>query len=90
MPTYEYKCTECGEEFEEFQWMSEPLLTECPKCHKETLYRKISGGGGLLFKGDGFYETDYRSKSYKKGQAGDTASSPVVPDVKPSTKKESK
>jgi putative FmdB family regulatory protein len=77
MPTYSYICDACGHEFDEFQWMSEEALIQCPKCKKETLKRKITGGGGFIFKGNGFYETDYRSKSYKSGAASDTA--PVVP-----------
>jgi putative FmdB family regulatory protein len=65
MPTYEYLCTSCQYEFEAFQKMSEEPLTECPRC-KGPVRRKISGGSGLLFKGKGFYITDYRSENYKK------------------------
>lgn len=65
MPTYEYVCTSCQYEFEAFQKMSEEPLTECPRC-KGPVRRKISGGSGLLFKGQGFYITDYRSENYKK------------------------
>ncbi len=67
MPTYEYKCDKCGEVFEVFQSMNDQPLTECK--NKECggrIQRLISGGGGLLFKGSGFYITDYRSDSYKK------------------------
>jgi putative FmdB family regulatory protein len=60
MPTYEYVCSSCGYEFDEFQQMTAEHLTVCPKCHQETLVRKIGRGAGLIFKGSGFYATDYR------------------------------
>lgn len=65
MPTYHYKCTKCSHEFEEFQNISDPPLEDCPKCGG-SIKRVISGGAGLLFRGDGFYITDYRSEGYKK------------------------
>ena len=61
MPTYEYVCDSCGYEFEEFQSMTAEPLKECPKCGKE-IRRKIGGGAGLVFKGSGFYITDYKNK----------------------------
>jgi len=61
MPTYEYACTRCGFEFEEFQSMAAEPLSICPKC-KGRVQRKISGGTGLIFKGSGFYITDYKNK----------------------------
>ena len=62
MPTYEYYCTSCNFEFEEFQSIaSEPIQT-CPKCKTNNVKRKISGGTGLIFKGSGFYITDYKNK----------------------------
>ncbi len=61
MPTYEYLCKNCGHEFEEFQSMSAEPLKVCPKCNKEII-RKIGTGGGLVFKGSGFYITDYKNK----------------------------
>ncbi|KAA3609856.1 MAG: zinc ribbon domain-containing protein [Calditrichaeota bacterium] len=61
MPTYDYVCTSCTHEFEEFQKMSDPLLVECPECDGK-LQRKIGGGAGLHFKGSGFYITDYKNK----------------------------
>ena len=64
MPTYEYRCP-AGHEFEKFQRMSDPPVAECPECGAEA-ERMLSAGAGLLFKGDGFYITDYRSDSYKK------------------------
>jgi putative FmdB family regulatory protein len=63
MPTYQYQCTNCSYEFEEFQKITDPPLEECPKCHGH-VKRIISGGAGLLFKGSGFYITDYRSPKY--------------------------
>ncbi len=69
MPTYEYRCPN-GHEFEKFQRMSDPPLTECPECG-EAAERVLSGGAGFLFKGEGFYITDYRSESYKKEAAKD-------------------
>lgn len=66
MPTYEYACTACGYEFEQFQLISAKPLTKCPQCGQRTLQRLIGSGGGIIFKGSGFYQTDYRSESYKK------------------------
>ena len=66
MPTYEYQCDACDHKFEEFQSISADPLTKCPECKKKKLRRLFSTGGGLLFKGSGFYITDYRSDSYKK------------------------
>jgi putative FmdB family regulatory protein len=65
MPTYEYRCPACGTEFEKFQKMSEEPVAECPSCGKNA-ERRLSGGAGLLFKGSGFYITDYRGEGYKK------------------------
>ena len=66
MPTYEYECDACGHNFDEFQYFSEDLLTKCPACKKKKLRRLFGTGAAVLFKGSGFYETDYRSDSYKK------------------------
>jgi putative FmdB family regulatory protein len=63
MPFYEYKCSNCGFELEELQKMSDEPLTTCPNCKKETLQKLIGTGGGLIFKGSGFYLTDYKKKS---------------------------
>jgi putative FmdB family regulatory protein len=68
MPTYEYRCEACGHEVEYFQSMSAGAKKKCPACSKLRLKRKISAGAGVVFKGGGFYETDYRSESYKKGE----------------------
>jgi putative FmdB family regulatory protein len=71
MPTYEYVCDECEFGFEEFQQMTEPVKRKCPACGKRSLRRLIGPGAGILFKGDGFYQTDYRSESYKKAAASE-------------------
>ncbi|MBF0570922.1 MAG: zinc ribbon domain-containing protein [Candidatus Omnitrophica bacterium] len=63
MPTYEYECQACGHVFEELQAMTAPKLTLCPQCHKKKLTRLIGRGSGMIFKGSGFYETDYKKKS---------------------------
>lgn len=77
MPTYEYECHKCGHQFEEFQSIAAEPLTKCPqKGCGGRVQRLISGGGGLLFKGSGFYATDYRSESYKKAAKAD-AKEPV-------------
>ena len=65
MPTYEYRCSDCGREFELFQRMSDRPGAPCPDCGRRA-ERLISGGAGLLFKGEGFYITDYRSDAYRK------------------------
>lgn len=70
MPTYEYECNDCGERLEKFQKMSDAPLKECPACKGE-LRRLISSGAGVIFKGSGFYQTDYRSDSYKKDAKAD-------------------
>lgn len=102
MPTYQYRCTECEYEFEEFQSMTEKAVEVCPACKGKT-QRLISGGAGLIFKGSGFYITDYRDKSYKSAADKDKSSSttsssssdgsrsPAKPKTenKPSTSKDS-
>ena len=67
MPTYDYECDACGHEFELFQPISEPVKRKCPECGKLKLRRLFGTGAAVVFKGSGFYETDYRSESYKKG-----------------------
>ncbi len=73
MPTYQYKCTKCGHEFEEFQTITESPISFCPECEGRT-ERVITGGAGFLFKGSGFYITDYRSEQYKKQASKDQSS----------------
>ena len=79
MPTYEYRCTGCGHQFEEFQSMSADPLVKCPSCGNNTLKRMLGGGAGMIFKGQGFYQTDYKSSS-----------SSSTPGTKPAPKKETK
>lgn len=71
MPTYDYQCEACGHEFELFQQMSDSVRRKCPECGKLRLKRLIGTGAGVIFKGGGFYETDYRSDSYKKAADAD-------------------
>ena len=66
MPTYEYRCEKCGHEFEEFQSITARPIKKCPKCGKLAVKRLISAGVGIIFRGSGFYETDYRSDQYKQ------------------------
>ena len=75
MPTYDYHCDACEHEFEHFQGMNDPLLTKCPECGKKKLRRLIGAGAAIVFKGSGFYQTDYRSESYKKKAEAETKSS---------------
>ncbi|HEX8692794.1 MAG TPA: zinc ribbon domain-containing protein [Longimicrobium sp.] len=96
MPTYEYRCPECGTEFEKFQKMSDEPVAECPSCGAKS-QRKLSGGAGLLFKGSGFYITDYRGEGYKKAAEAEKGGGSSASEGKsgskseaPSTKAESK
>jgi putative FmdB family regulatory protein len=72
MPTYEYKCDNCDYEFERFQSIKARPLRKCPRCGRNALSRLIGTGAGIIFKGSGFYETDYRSDSYKRAQRKET------------------
>lgn len=74
MPTYDYICDACGHEFEAFESIKADPQTICPTCHEARLRRKIGPGAAILFKGSGFYQTDYRSDSYKKGAEADKSS----------------
>jgi putative FmdB family regulatory protein len=71
MPTYEYACQKCGYEFEQFQSMNDAPLKKCPKCKKAGLKRLVGGGAGLIFKGSGFYITDYKNKGGGKKEGGE-------------------
>ena len=75
MPTYEYECDKCGHHFEVFQSMSEPPRKRCPKCRGK-VRRLVGGGAGIVFKGSGFYATDYRSSSYKEQKRKESGESP--------------
>src|SRR5436190_1451051 len=73
MPTYDYVCDACGHKFEEFQSFSADKLTICPNCNEPKLRRLFGTGAAVLFKGGGFYETDYRSDGYKSAEKADSA-----------------
>jgi putative FmdB family regulatory protein len=75
MPTYDYICDSCGHEYETFEPITSTPRTDCPECKELKLRRKIGAGAAILFKGSGFYQTDYRSDSYKKAAKADKASS---------------
>lgn len=72
MPTYDYVCNACGHRFELFQSMNDGVKRKCPECSKLKLERLIGTGAAILFKGSGFYQTDYRSDSYKEGASSET------------------
>jgi putative FmdB family regulatory protein len=75
MPTYDYKCQKCGHQYEVFQSMKDDRLTDCPLEECDGQVKRLLGtGAGIIFKGSGFYETDYRSASYKKGQTAEKSS----------------
>lgn len=101
MPTYDYECDACGHKAEVFQAMSEEPLKKCPSCKKPKYRRLFGAGAALVFKGSGFYQTDYRSEGYKKAAAadkpadsssssGEGKSSESKPETKSETKSESK
>ena len=73
MPTYDYECDACGHTFEKFQSMSAPLIKKCPQCGKQKVRRLIGTGAGVIFKGSGFYQTDYRSESYRQAAKKDSS-----------------
>ena len=73
MPTYEYHCDSCSHEFEEFQYIKDAPLKKCPSCNKNKLRRLIGGGAAVVFRGNGFYQTDYRSDSYRNAAKADSA-----------------
>lgn len=79
MPTYEYACSACGHKFEEFQSINAKPTVKCPVCGKRKVKRLISAGAGFIFKGSGFYITDYRDAKYKADAKGDAA--PVKTDT---------
>ena len=85
MPTYEYVCTKCGYEFEQFQSMKDEPLKKCPKCKKAALKRLVGAGAGLIFKGTGFYITDYKNKGSAPAaeSGGDSKGGAVSPAATP-------
>ncbi len=86
MPTYEYECTVCEHRFEKSQSMKDEPIKECPAC-KGLTRRLIGGGGGIIFKGSGFYQTDYRSSNYQKKAEADKK--PVSPPADSKKKSDS-
>lgn len=95
MPTYDYECESCGHKFEQFQSITARPMKKCPGCGKPKLHRLIGAGAGIIFKGSGFYQTDYRSESYKsaaKAETGGTTdkTSKKKQETKSETKPEAK
>ncbi|MEZ6065874.1 MAG: zinc ribbon domain-containing protein [Planctomycetaceae bacterium] len=75
MPTYDYRCSKCNHEWELFQSIKAEPEKKCPECGRKTAKRVIGSGAGIIFRGSGFYQTDYRSEGYKKAAAADKQSS---------------
>lgn len=90
MPTYDYKCTSCKDTFEAYQSITAKPLKKCPACGKKTLKRLIGAGAGILFKGSGFYETDYRSESYRNQEKKEKETLQGSKETKQSTSPASK
>ena len=97
MPTYEYRCRECGHEFDEYQRMTADPLVVCPNCGKHALRRVMGTGGGIIFKGSGFYQTDYKKNgsspstgTEKKKRETETKPAGTKPAEAASTSKEPK
>jgi putative FmdB family regulatory protein len=88
MPTYDYECSACGHRFDELQSFSDPPLTKCPACKKNKLAKRFGGGGAVIFKGGGFYETDYR-RAGEKPDGGEAPKADAKPDGKPEAKADS-
>ncbi|MEZ6123381.1 MAG: zinc ribbon domain-containing protein [Planctomycetaceae bacterium] len=90
MPTYEYRCSACDHRWEKFESIKAEPTKKCPECGKQKAERVISAGGGIIFKGSGFYQTDYRSESYKKGAKADSSTSDSSSSSSSSDSKSSK
>ena len=90
MPTYDYECDACGHAFELFQSISEAVKKKCPECGKSKLRRLFGTGAAVVFKGSGFYQTDYRSDSYKKAAEKDKPAGESKSEAKGDGKSESK
>jgi len=85
MPTYDYECSACGHTFEKFQPITARPIRKCPKCGRLKVKRLIGTGSGIIFKGSGFYQTDYRSDSYRKAAEKDkSAATDATSDKKQS------
>ena len=85
MPTYQYHCDACEHDFDEFQSINDKPLKTCPKCGKRKLRRVFGAGAAILFKGSGFYQTDYRSESYKSAAKAEQESTKPATDDKGGT-----
>jgi putative FmdB family regulatory protein len=90
MPTYDYECDACGHAFELFQSISDPVKKKCPECGKPKLRRLFGTGAAVVFKGSGFYQTDYRSESYKKAAEKDKPAAEAKSEGKSDSAKGSK
>ena len=90
MPTYDYICENCGDQFEQFQSIKDKPIRKCSKCKKLALKRLIGAGSGVIFKGSGFYQTDYRTDSYKKAEKAATATPAKSTDTTDKKKTETK
>lgn len=88
MPTYEYECPDCDHRFERFQSITARPVRRCPACGRRRVKRLIGAGGGLIFKGSGFYTTDYRSEDYTKRAKADKEAGGKKPDAKKSASKD--
>lgn len=85
MPTYEYECDACGHKFEKFQGITASAIRKCPKCGRLKVRRLIGTGAGIIFKGSGFYQTDYRSESYRKAAEKDKPAAESKKETKTTT-----
>jgi len=90
MPTYEYICENCEHQFEQFQSIKAKPIRKCPECGKLSVQRLIGAGAGIIFKGSGFYQTDYRSEGYKKAAEGEKKSSTDKDTTKKKTETKAK
>ena len=89
MPTYDYECSACAHKFDAFQSISEEPLVKCPACKKKKLKRLFGTGAGIIFKGSGFYQTDYRSDGYRKSAESDSKAASATSEPKSSDSKSS-
>ncbi len=89
MPTYDYECDACQHKFELYQGINDEVQKKCPECKKNKLRRLLGTGAAIVFKGSGFYQTDYRRESYKKSKAADSSSTSTKSEGKSESKSES-